>query len=259
MGTRRVFDYVYAYFLHLFPKLAEEIVKLDRARSFGTIRGHHQPPDFDRPAASLVVSTAMRPAYIMHLDGEGRRVMTAMRWGFSGVNDKTPARPRQIHARGETVDTLKTFADAFAYSRGILMVATFNEAEEVGKRTKQWTHHAECSSAHRNLGDLRAVDQRCGRARYLCDGDDATQRADRLHHGPDAGDPSARSLDCVVWRMCVTGRGEGSGPEQPAKTLGPLKPLRQKPQGEPFQIGTTRDARRGDRQFTTQSHHREPA
>jgi hypothetical protein len=52
MGTRRVFDYVYAYFLHLFPKLAEEIVKLDRARSFGTIRGHHQPPDFDRPAAS---------------------------------------------------------------------------------------------------------------------------------------------------------------------------------------------------------------
>jgi putative SOS response-associated peptidase YedK len=80
----------------------------------------------------------MRPAYIMHLDGEGRRVMTAMRWGFSGVNDKTPARPRQIHARGETVDTLKTFADAFAYSRGILMVATFNEAEEVGKRTKQW-------------------------------------------------------------------------------------------------------------------------
>ena len=50
-GTRRVFDYVYAYFLHLFPKLGEEIVKLDRTRPFGTIRGHHQPADFDRPAA----------------------------------------------------------------------------------------------------------------------------------------------------------------------------------------------------------------
>jgi putative SOS response-associated peptidase YedK len=37
------------------------------------------------------------------------------------------------------VDTLKTFADAFAHRRGILMVATFNEGQEVGKRTKQWT------------------------------------------------------------------------------------------------------------------------
>jgi hypothetical protein len=55
------------------------------------------------------------------------------------VKDKTPARPRHIPARGETADTLKTFADAFAHRRGILMVATFNEGEEVGKRTKQWT------------------------------------------------------------------------------------------------------------------------
>jgi putative SOS response-associated peptidase YedK len=87
----------------------------------------------------LIVSTPMRPANILHLDRDGRRVMTAMRWGFSGVNDKTPSQPRHIHARSETVDTLKTFADAFAHRRGILMVATFNEGEEIGKRTQQWT------------------------------------------------------------------------------------------------------------------------
>jgi putative SOS response-associated peptidase YedK len=46
-----------------------------------------------------------------------------------------PATP----TRGENVDTLKTFADAFVHRRGILMVATFNEGEEIGKRTKQWT------------------------------------------------------------------------------------------------------------------------
>jgi putative SOS response-associated peptidase YedK len=36
------------------------------------------------------------------------------------------------------IDTLRTFAQAFQEARGILMVATFNEGEEVGSKTKQW-------------------------------------------------------------------------------------------------------------------------
>jgi putative SOS response-associated peptidase YedK len=44
-----------------------------------------------------------------------------------------------MHARAETVDRLPTFAQAFASSRGILMVHTFNEGEELPNgRTKQW-------------------------------------------------------------------------------------------------------------------------
>jgi putative SOS response-associated peptidase YedK len=91
----------------------------------------------DRPD-ELVVSTPMRPAYILRLDQGGQRIMVPMRWGFSGVNDKTPSKLRHIHARGETIDTLRTFAQAFQEARGILMVATFNEGEEVGSKTKQW-------------------------------------------------------------------------------------------------------------------------
>jgi putative SOS response-associated peptidase YedK len=80
----------------------------------------------------------MRPAYIMRLNQQGDREMVSMRWGFSGTNDKTPSKPRHIHARGETIYTLRTFAQAFHEARGILVVATFNEGEEINGRTKQW-------------------------------------------------------------------------------------------------------------------------
>jgi putative SOS response-associated peptidase YedK len=80
----------------------------------------------------------MRPAYIMLLNQHGQREMMPMRWGFSGANDKTPSSPRHIHARAETVDRLRTFAQAFHEARGILMVATFNEGEEINSKTKQW-------------------------------------------------------------------------------------------------------------------------
>jgi putative SOS response-associated peptidase YedK len=90
------------------------------------------------PTGELVVSTPMRPAYIMRLNANGEREMVPMRWGFSGVNDNTPSTPRHIHARAETVDRLRTFAQAFHGARGILMVATFNEGEEISGKTKQW-------------------------------------------------------------------------------------------------------------------------
>jgi putative SOS response-associated peptidase YedK len=63
-----------------------------------------------------------------------------MRWGFAHKSAKAPgSRPDHIHARAETIDTLPTFADAFAHRRGLLIVKTFNEGEEVGKKTIQHT------------------------------------------------------------------------------------------------------------------------
>ena len=111
--------------------------KFTQHYSWQQVHAFSQPLVVDRPD-ELVVSTPMRPAYIMRLDPGGQRIMVPMRWGFSGVNDKTPSKPRHIHARSETIDTLRTFAQAFQEARGILMVATFNEGEEVGSKTKQW-------------------------------------------------------------------------------------------------------------------------
>jgi putative SOS response-associated peptidase YedK len=63
-------------------------------------------------------------------DADERRVMM-MRWGFPDPKDWR--RPRPIHARGDTVDTIPAFAAAFADGqRGIVLVETFNEAPESG-------------------------------------------------------------------------------------------------------------------------------
>jgi putative SOS response-associated peptidase YedK len=87
----------------------------------------------------VIVSTPMRTAQIMRLNAQGERELVPMRWGFAGRDDKNPARPKHMHARAETVDTLPTFADAFAHRRGILMVHTFNEGEELPSgKTRQW-------------------------------------------------------------------------------------------------------------------------
>ena len=42
-----------------------------------------------------------------------------------------------MHARGETIDTLRTFKDSISKRRGILAVKTFNVGEEVGKKVIQ--------------------------------------------------------------------------------------------------------------------------
>ncbi len=87
----------------------------------------------------IVVSTPMRFANIIRLNSAGEREVVPMRWGFAGKGDKNPAQPKHMHARCETVDRLPTFADAFARGRGILVVHTFNEGEELPNgKTKQW-------------------------------------------------------------------------------------------------------------------------
>jgi putative SOS response-associated peptidase YedK len=95
--------------------------------------------DPEPEAAAVVVATPMRFAKVMRLDAQGERELVEMRWGFAGKDDAAPTKPRHMHARSETVDTLPTFAHTFAAARGILMVHTFNEGEELESgKTKQW-------------------------------------------------------------------------------------------------------------------------
>jgi putative SOS response-associated peptidase YedK len=60
-----------------------------------------------------------------------KRRVVPMRWGFPHPQDWK--RPQPIHARAETIDTTRAFADAFRDGqRGIVIVETFNEAPASG-------------------------------------------------------------------------------------------------------------------------------
>lgn len=68
--------------------------------------------------------------------GAGRRRVVPMRWGFPHPQDWR--RPQPIHARSETIDVTRAFADAFASGqRGIVLMRTFNEAPDVEGPTIQ--------------------------------------------------------------------------------------------------------------------------
>lgn len=102
--------------------------------------------------AAVETFTPMRQVPVVHLDEEGARVATTMVWGFT---DRAPGPRRMIrhmHARGETVDRLPTWSEAFRLRRGVTWASSFNEGEEMdvrgrngaltgAKRTKQWTFH----------------------------------------------------------------------------------------------------------------------
>ncbi len=97
-----------------------------------------QPLTVD-PNAETVFSTPMRDAFVIHLDDDGKRATTGMRWGFAEKNARSPGRPKHMHARAETIDALPTFADSFAKRRGIIVVADFNVGEALPNgKTKQW-------------------------------------------------------------------------------------------------------------------------
>lgn len=85
-----------------------------------------------------ITATPMRMAAILRLNETGAREMTQMRWGFSRAGSTQP-RPDYMHARAETIDQRPTFAASFAQRRGLCFVKSFNEGEEVGKKTVQWT------------------------------------------------------------------------------------------------------------------------
>jgi putative SOS response-associated peptidase YedK len=113
--------------------------KFTQMASWQEVHAFSRPLVLTGGAAEVVVATPMRFANIMRLNANGERELVSMRWSFAGKDDATPARPKHMHARSETIDTKPTFANAFAHARGILMVHTFNEGEELPNgRTKQW-------------------------------------------------------------------------------------------------------------------------
>ncbi len=83
--------------------------------------------------------TPMRFATIIRLDAKGQRQTARMRWGFVPRWEKDPIRGAKfIHARAETLDSKRAFADAFHNRRGLLVVRTFNEGREITpKKTEQ--------------------------------------------------------------------------------------------------------------------------
>ncbi len=99
---------------------------------------------FSRPLTAIpdgepvTVSTPMRIARVMRLGEDGGRELAPMRWGFSKPGNPS-FKPDHMHARAETIDTRPTFAGAFAERRGLVLVETFNEGEQLASgKTRQW-------------------------------------------------------------------------------------------------------------------------
>lgn len=113
--------------------------KFTQMATWSEVVAFSQPLRGETPA-QVVVSTPMRMARVIRLGESGARENVAMRWGFADRSAMSPARAKHMHARAETVDTRPAFAQAFADHRGVLLVDTFNEGEELANgKTKQWT------------------------------------------------------------------------------------------------------------------------
>jgi putative SOS response-associated peptidase YedK len=113
--------------------------KFTQMMSWGEL---HEFADFlTAPAGETETVMPMRDASIIRLGKNGVRETVRMRWGFAKANATAPSkRPDHIHARSESLDDRVTFRDAFKDRRGILVVKTFNEGEEVTpKKTRQHT------------------------------------------------------------------------------------------------------------------------
>lgn len=92
------------------------------------------------PAGPTDTVTPMRFATVICLDAGGRRVARRMRWGMVPVHAGDPMiGTKFIHARAETIEEKPTFREAFFNRRGLVVVNTFNEGEEVTpKKTQQY-------------------------------------------------------------------------------------------------------------------------
>ena len=76
---------------------------------------------------------------VIVLDAEkSERRVVPMRWGFPDPKDWR--RPKPIHARSESIETTRAFAQPFVEGqRGIVLFKTFNEAPDVEGPTIQYT------------------------------------------------------------------------------------------------------------------------
>ncbi|HEX3675409.1 MAG TPA: SOS response-associated peptidase family protein [Rhizomicrobium sp.] len=85
-----------------------------------------------RPADGPVnTPRPMHFAQVLRLDNTGKRQLVPMRWGFAALSAKNPGTPDHIHARAETIDIKPTFREAFRARRGVMVMNSFNEGEEI--------------------------------------------------------------------------------------------------------------------------------
>ena len=110
--------------------------KFTAMASWAEVVAFSQPLTADRDYAAekhrRLTFRVMSQLPVIVRDADERRVM-AMRWGFPDPSDWR--KPRPIHARGETIDTVPAFAAAFRDGqRGIVLVETFNEAPDSGEQ-----------------------------------------------------------------------------------------------------------------------------
>jgi putative SOS response-associated peptidase YedK len=120
-------------------RLSDLIGKSDVAAGEGVIVAAGDP--VPAPVDEVVLQTPMRLAPVVCLNDNGERTVIPMRWGWVDSNTSDPLKkPGMMHARGETADIKPLWKQAFANTRGVTFVQTFNVGEELpGGRVKQWT------------------------------------------------------------------------------------------------------------------------
>ena len=92
-------------------------------------------PTTDGPDEPTLTYRVMNDLPVIVLEGDERRVMR-MRWGFPHPNKWQV--PQPIHARSETIETTRAFAQPFRDGhRGIVLMKNFNEAPDVPGPTIQ--------------------------------------------------------------------------------------------------------------------------
>lgn len=102
------------------------------------IEGFSQPLDEIPDDAPVSFVTPMRVAKMIRLGEDGQPEIVAGRWGFSKP-ENVSFKPDHMHARAETIDTRPTFAESFVERRGIVLVQSFNEGEQLSSgKTQQW-------------------------------------------------------------------------------------------------------------------------
>lgn len=92
------------------------------------------------PASAADTVTPMRFATVICLGRDGKRAARRMRWGLVPPHAADPMMGTKfIHARAETIEEKPTFREAFLNRRGLVVVNSFNEGEEITpKKTQQY-------------------------------------------------------------------------------------------------------------------------
>ena len=124
-----------------------EIVEYSRMFTEGVDQGSGDGDDGGVDGANDDIATyrvgGLLPVIVWDAEARARRVVK-MRWSYPDPRGDW-RRPKNIHARAETIDRLSTFRDAFLEGRrGIVVFKTFNEREDFvgpsGKEAnRQWT------------------------------------------------------------------------------------------------------------------------